>query len=292
MSFLVFGGEKGWIGQKIVALLKEGGYQVHVAKTRLEDRNFLEQEIDQVKPKYILNCAGVTGRPNVDWCEDHKIETIRSNVIGTLNLCDVAYLRGLHVTNFATGCIYEYDDKHSMDNGVGFVEEDPHNFTASFYSNTKSTVEKLLINYPNVLTLRLRMPISEDLNARSFITKITKYEKVVNIPNSMTVLPELLPISIKMTLDELKGVYNFTNPGAVSHNEILEMYKKYVDPSFTWKNFTIEEQNQILKAKRSNNTLDVTKLVKYAPNIKPVKESLEFYIFPKMAELEKQKQKQ
>jgi hypothetical protein len=24
----------------------------------------------------------VTGRPNVDWCEDHKVETIRGNVIG------------------------------------------------------------------------------------------------------------------------------------------------------------------------------------------------------------------
>jgi nucleoside-diphosphate-sugar epimerase len=290
MSFLVFGGEKGWIGQKIVAMLKEAGHEVHVAKSRLEDRNHIEQELDQIKPKYIMNCAGVTGRPNVDWCEDHKIETIRSNVIGTLTLCDVAYLRGIHVTNFATGCIYEYDDKHTMANNVGFVEEDTHNFTASFYSNTKATVEKLLQHYPNVLTLRLRMPISEDLNPRSFITKITKYEKVVNIPNSMTILPELLPISIKMTLDELKGVYNFTNPGAISHNEILEMYKKYVDPSFTWKNFTIEEQNQILKAKRSNNTLDVSKLVKYVPNIKPVRESLETFVLPRMAELQKRQQ--
>lgn len=31
--------------------------------------------------------------------------------------------------------------------------------------------------------LRVRMPISDDLVARNFVTKITKYEKVVNIPN-------------------------------------------------------------------------------------------------------------
>lgn len=43
----------------------------------------------------------------MDWCEDHKIETIRSNVLGTLNLVDVAHECGqIHVTNFATGCAF------------------------------------------------------------------------------------------------------------------------------------------------------------------------------------------
>ena len=50
-----------------------------------------------------------------------------------------------------------------------------------------------------MLTLRVRMPIVTDLlYPRNFITKIIKYDKVVNIPNSMTVLPELLPMSIEM----------------------------------------------------------------------------------------------
>ena len=44
------------------------------------------------------------------------------------------------------------------------------------------------------------MPISDDLSPRSFVTKITKYERVVDIPNSMTVLTDLLPISIAMTV--------------------------------------------------------------------------------------------
>jgi hypothetical protein len=60
-------------------------------------------------------------------------------------------------------------------------------------------VESLLKQYPNVLTLRVRMPIVADLvYPRNFITKIIKYDKVVDIPNSMTVLPELLPMSIEM----------------------------------------------------------------------------------------------
>lgn len=104
------------------------------------------------------------------------------------------------------------------------------------------------------------MPISDDLSHRNFITKIVKYDKVVNVPNSMTVLTELLPISLIMAERKLVGVYNFCNPGAISHNEILDLYKKYIDPEYTYTNFTLEEQAQILKAGRSNNTLDHTKL--------------------------------
>jgi len=283
MSYLVFGGISGWIGQMIVKLLKDAGKEVHVAKSRLEDRNNIEKEVDEIKPKYIINCAGVTGRPNVDWCEDHKPETLRSNVIGTMTLCDVAFIRGIHVTNFATGCIYEYDDAHPMNSDKGFTEEDTPNFTGSFYSYTKGIVEKLLRVYPNVLTLRVRMPLSDDLHPRNFITKITKYEKVVDVPNSMSILYDLLPISIDMTNRELKGVYNFTNPGVISHNEILTLYKQYIDPNFAWKNFTVEEQAKILKAGRSNNMLDTSKITAVYPDLPPIQQSIHG-LFKRMAE--------
>ena len=42
-------------------------------------------------------------------------------------------------------------------------------------------VETLLKEYPNVLVLRVRMPIVADLTyPRNFITKIIKYDKVNN----------------------------------------------------------------------------------------------------------------
>ena len=50
-----------------------------------------------------------------------------------------------------------------------------------------------------------------------------------------------------------KGTINLTNPGVISHNEILLLYKEYIDDTFTWQNFTIEQQDKILLAKRSNN---------------------------------------
>jgi hypothetical protein len=123
-------------------------------------------------------------------------------------------------------------------------------------------VEELLRYYDNMCVLRVRMPISDDLSPRNMITKIAKYERIVNIPNSMTVLTDLLPVSLIMSERRLVGIYNFTNPGTISHNELLDLYKHYIDPEFTYTNFTVEEQAKILKAGRSNN-----ELVRYRHNI-------------------------
>jgi len=257
--YLLFG-KTGWIGGMLTDLLKEQKKTFHLAESRTYDREAVIAEIEKYKPTHVLNAAGVTGRPNVDWCEDHKQETLRSNVIGTLVVADVCASRNIHHLLYATGCIFEYDAAHPI-GGPGFTETDKPNFHASYYSHTKAMVEDMLHAYPTTCTLRVRMPISDDLSPRNFVTKIVKYDKVVDVPNSMTVLTELLPVSLAMAEKKLTGIYNFCNPGAISHNEVLALYKKHVDPDYTWNNFTLEEQAKILKAGRSNNTLDHTKLL-------------------------------
>ena len=58
----------------------------------------------------------------------------------------------------------------------------------------------------------------------------------------------------------LTGIMNYTNPGAISHNEILELYRCYVDPEFKWANFSVEEQAKVIVAPRSNNLLDTARV--------------------------------
>jgi hypothetical protein len=128
--------------------------------------------------------------------------------------------------------------------------------------------------YPNVLNLRIRMPITNENNSRNFITKITSYKKICSIKNSMTVLPELLPYVIKMMENNITGTINLTNPGLISHNEILEMYRELVDPNFKWENFSQEEQRQILKADRSNNYMDTKKLEELFPDVSNIKDAV------------------
>ena len=270
-KFLIWGG-KGWIGSMIEELLKEEGHDVMIARARLEDYVGIKKELEEKKPNFVLNCAGITGRPTVDWCESNKEETVLVNSVGVVNLAHACWRCGIHMTNYATGCIYCYTEERPI--GSKFSELDRPNFRGSTYSVSKVLGEELLAAYENVLTLRIRMPISGDLNPKSLVSKLSKYNKLVDIPNSVTILPELLPISIKLTIDRKKGIYNFTNPGAISHNEIMTLYKKHIDSNFTWENFTEEEQNAILKSKRSNCELDTTKLEMYH-HVTPIHKALD-----------------
>jgi len=259
---LIYGGITGWIGQMAAELIKnDPSMELIVSKNRMENRSAIGAELDEVKPTHVLLAAGITGRPNIDWCETNKPETIRTNVIGMLNVADLTNQKDIHCTVYATGCIFEYDDKHPLGSGIGFKETDKPNFDSSFYSETKGYMEALLKCYSNVLVLRVRMPISDDLIHRNFVTKIVKYDRVVNIPNSMTVLTEMIPASLAMAKASLSGVYNFTNPGVISHAQVLDLYTKYIDEDYTYTVFTLEEQAKVIVAGRSNNELDTTKLM-------------------------------
>jgi 3,5-epimerase/4-reductase len=264
--YLVFGGKTGWIGQKVLAMLQASGIEAKAAEARLEKLEAVAAELDAYKPTHVLNCAGLTGRPNVDWCEDHKDEVIRVNLIGTLGLLDACETRGIHCTNFATGCIFNYDFKYPVD-GAPIPEAYPPNYVGSFYSLTKGMVDTLSWNYKNVLTLRLRMPISDDLSPRNFVTKISSYAKVIDVQNSVTVLHDMLPVALAMADRKITGMFNFTNPGTVSHNEVLDLFTKHIEPGFKYANFTEEDQAKILKAGRCNNNLDVAKLVAAVPDM-------------------------
>ncbi|KAJ9414976.1 dTDP-glucose 4,6-dehydratase [Fusarium oxysporum] len=229
--FLIWGGH-GWIAGLLKDLLHHQGKEVYTTTIRMEDRDDVAKALEVLKPTHVLDAAGCIGRPNVDWCEDNKAQTVRSNVVGTLTLADECDKRGIHCTVFATGYIYQYDEEHPI-GGPGFKETDAPNFDGSFYSMTKAHVEPILASFKNVLILRLRMPVSDDLNHRNFVTKIS----------------------------ECRG-YDFTNPGAISHNEVLGLFKEIVRPGFTWKNFSIEDQARVIKAGRSNCQLDTAMLVK------------------------------
>ena len=52
------------------------------------------------------------------------------------------------------------------------------------------------------------------------------------------------------------------------------MYNVSVYQNFTWNNFTVEEQNEILAAGRSNNYLNTEKLEYLYPNVLNIKDSI------------------
>ena len=284
MQVLVYG-SKGWIGQQFLDVLAENDVRFVHGNERCDNKSGVEKEIDTLSPTHVVSFIGRThgsrdGKyfSTIDYLEtpEKLCENINDNLLAPLTLATVCKERGIHFTYLGTGCIFKFDDDHPYGKEEnGFKESDIPNFFGSQYSVVKGYTDRLMHNYEDsALNLRIRMPITNIDNPRNFITKITKYEFICSQPNSMTVLPELLPIALDMMKNKTTGTINFTNPGLICHNDILEMYRDKVDKSFTWKNFSPSEQKKILAADRSNNYLDTTRLETLYPDVKNIKQSV------------------
>lgn len=284
MNVLIFG-HQGWIGGMMCNLLEENNIDYVTSSVRANDKVAVERELLKIKPTHVMSFIGRTHGTHdgkkyttIDYLEQKGkiVDNVRDNLFSPMVLALLCKKHDIHFTYLGTGCIFKYDEDHPLgDESIGFTEGSLPNFFGSGYSVVKGFTDELMHMFDDsVLNLRIRMPITDKLEPRNFITKITTYEYICSIPNAMTVLDELLPYALDMAKNKITGTVNLTNPGLVSHNEILEMYRDIVDPSFTWKNFSQDEQAKILAADRSNNCLDTTKLKEMYPNVKHIKDSV------------------
>ena len=299
MKVLVYG-SKGWIGGQFIDILKQNNIDYIEGKSRTDNESTLNDEIETISPTHVVSFIGRThGKINnktyttIDYLEQEGklLDNVRDNLFSPLLLADICSKKNLHYTYLGTGCIFKFDEAHPYGKEEnGFTEDSLPNFFGSSYSIVKGFTDRLMKLYKDsVLNLRIRMPITGTKNPRNFITKIVNYEKICSVPNSMTVLPELLPYVLDMMCNKVTGTINLTNPGLISHNEILQMYKEIVDNNFTWNNFTQEEQRKILAADRSNNFLETTKLQKLYPKIKNIRNSVRECLIQYKASLNEEK---
>lgn len=273
MKWLIFGG-KGWIGSQVIQILLKNDQDIINSNIRADDEKGVEEILIKEKPDRVISLIGRTHGPGystIDYLEQKGklIENVRDNLYGPFVLATLCQKHNIHLTYLGTGCIFTYDSEKKV-----FVEDDKPNFFGSSYSTVKGFTDRMMKFFPNILNVRIRMPITADKSPRNFITKIINYSKICSIDNSMTVLPELLPIMIDMAINKKTGTINLTNPGVINHNEILKMYKEIIDPNFTWENFDIDEQKKVLLSERSNNCLNTYRLETMYPNVKHIKESV------------------
>lgn len=264
MKVVIFGA-RGYLGTYFSTLFPDA------ATPSVDIANAIDvaKALDEVKPDVVINAAGKTGRPNVDWCEDHKLETITSNVTGPLVLLNECAKRNVYWVHLGSGCIYSGDN-----GGKGFSEEDTPNFVGSFYSRSKAWIDQILKEFP-VLVLRLRMPFDGTNEARNLITKLKNYDRILDAQNSITYIPDFLEASKKLIDKRATGFFNMVNPGTISPYEVMKMYKEIVDPSKDFEPFNIDELTDVTKAGRSSCVLSTEKLEGEGIEMKPVKEAVE-----------------
>lgn len=203
-----------------VITLKSGG------KEDYHNIRFLRRLLSYGNVRYIINCSGFTGKPNVDEGESRKEECWELNVLSPLRINQLCNDLGVRYLHISSGCIY---------NGYGkiFKEYDAPNFGlfdhSSFYSKSKHAFELGSKHLDNKI-LRIRMPICNDLNnPRNYLNKIMNYPNLVNYHNSKTYIPDLCGFVeelIRVT-DNHKGswvgqdIYNVVNPQPYSTKEVI-----------------------------------------------------------------------
>lgn len=268
MKKILLFGSTGFIGSHLKEALIEKRYAVAIPRIDVTCIDEIRSTVEKEVPDYIVNATGITGKPNVDWCEGHPVETYQVNVVGSINIASVAFEKGIKVAQMSSGCVYEGDN-----GGKGFSEKDAPNYSGSVYSRTRIVSEMALKDFPNVLQLRIRIPIMGKSHPKNLIDKLLRYPKMINAMNSCTVIEDFIPATIELIEMGTTGIMNMTNPGAMDHKAIMTLYKEIVDPNFVM-NFMEAEEQEKLCERRSNCVLTSDKREALGVHMPPLEESL------------------
>jgi dTDP-4-dehydrorhamnose reductase len=205
----------------------------------------------------------------VDWCEEHRAETIHSNVLGPLVLLEECGRAGVYLVHLSSGCIYSGDN-----GGHGFAEDDKPNFAGSFYSRSKAWSDQVLREFP-VLMLRPRLPFDGSTSERNLLMKLRRYRRVLTEQNSMTHVPDLLEAARRLIERRTTGTFHVVNPGSMSPYELMEMYRQVVDPRHVFEPLSAEQLGEVTRAGRSNCLLSTARLQREGIDLPPVGEAAE-----------------
>ena len=270
---ILFYGANGWIGGLIKKHLEDtqSSDELIESTTKItpSNKNSIKVELDGVKPDLVICTVGRTSGwsvtdpssyiPNIDYLEqDGKItENVNDNLYSPLMLAIECMKRGIHITYMGTGCIFSSDTNNDE---KSYNESSSPDFFGSQYSIVKGFTDQIIGDLPNVLNLRIRMPITNEWHAKNFVTKITKFKQICSYQNSMTYLPDMIPVLLYLAKTKFTGTLNFVNPGTVSHDEILSLFKRYVSPEHEYELIEQDKLESVLVAKRSNNRLSTNLL--------------------------------
>ena len=179
----------------------------------------------------------------------------------------------------SSGCIFT----GARPDGSGFTEDDAPNFSfrqdnCSFYSGCKALGEEVLEGAEQCYVWRLRIPFNHIDSPRNYISKMMRYDRLLNATNSLSHLDEFVEACVTCWTQNTEfGIYNLTNPGSVTTADVVKLIQKHglSDRQFSF--FESEEEFMSVAAStpRSNCVLDSAKAIQVGLPLSPVEEALE-----------------
>ncbi|MCX5712633.1 MAG: sugar nucleotide-binding protein [Candidatus Omnitrophica bacterium] len=260
-NILVLG--SGFIGKRIQQELKCG-----ISGKKILNFKDAEELIRSFKPKIIINCIGHIGS-NVDECEKDLDKTLFANTYIPIMLGELCFRHGIKLIHISSGCIFNYD----YDSDRPIKEDKKPDFLDLFYSRSKIYAEQALSGlFPglDLLLLRIRVPLDDRPESRNILDKLIRYKKVIDVPNSVTYLPDFMKALKHLIRVRAKGVFNVVNRGGLRYPALMDVYKKY-RPGFSYRKIGFKELGLV----RTNLVLSTEKLEKTGFKIRNINQVLD-----------------
>jgi len=305
---IVLLGASGYIGQAFAQVLRERAQSfTALSRKQVDYTRFdaLLEFLSRTKPKFLINAAGYTGKPNVDACENAKADTLAGNTLLPQTIAHACLVTGTPWGHVSSGCIFsgakvsqgatarvekdlstpelrELAEKNPLAIH-GYSETDEPNFTfrqlpCSFYSGTKALAEETISGPGQSYIWRLRIPFDEWDNSRNYLTKIQRYPKVYDNVNSISHRADFVRACLDLWECRAPfGTYNVTNPGFVTTRQVVKLIQQTLKPNrpFEFWQDDAEFYRVAAKTPRSNCVLEVSKLLATGVKLRPVHEALE-----------------
>ncbi len=276
-------GSSGYVGSAFRRHFEAQGLPfacLSLKNTQESPRLALTQALRTHRPTFVLSAAGYAGVPNVDATEVHKAECLEANLSTPVVMADVCREFGIPLGHVSTGCFYQ----GTKADGSGFAETDAPNFdfrhnNAGFYSGCKALAEEVLAEYPQIYLWRLRYPFSRFHHKKNYLSKLLRYDKLVEAQNSISELEEFATECTRCMTEGLPfGKYNVTNPGFVTTREVVELLKKHnMAPGRTFQFFADESEfmKEAATVPRANCVLNVDKIMNLGAKLTEVHDAIE-----------------
>ena len=252
---------KGFVGTHLSQYFK---------RNNIDHKIFSQSELDYTDPntfkdfldtndkniKWVINCSGYTGVPNVDACEDNKELCYAYNVLYPMQVVKLCNQYKIPVIHIGSGCIYSGYEKE-------FTEEDIPNFgiysnESSYYSKCKHVFETFAKEF-NCYVLRIRIPFTDILTRKNYFSKLLNYDTLINELNSVTSLNDFDEFVVRfISIKPEYGIYNVVNPEPVKAEEVVEILKDNKIVNSKWRFIELKDLNT--KANRSNCVLTTDKI--------------------------------
>ncbi|QEG42478.1 SDR family oxidoreductase [Roseimaritima ulvae] len=275
-------GASGYVGAEFAAQINARGDRLTTvgrADCDVYSAEALRKTLRDASPDVVVNCAGYTGKPNVDACELDKANCLAGNGVlpGVIQqACESLNIPWGHVSS---GCIFT----GRRPDGKGFVETDTPNFSfrqnnCSWYSGTKALGEEVLADAQQCYIWRLRIPFSNIDSPRNYLSKVQRYENLLEAENSLSNLPEFVAACLDCFSKNVPyDIYNLTNPGSMKTSEVVELIKAsgVSDKQFHFFDSEDDFMQRAAKTPRSNCVMDSSKAIAAGLKLTPIEECIQ-----------------